>query len=373
MLSTHWRERNALREHDFRFFDVLSRLAADLIERTQASDRLRESEARQRALIEGVPQLVWRAVDGGTWTWVSPQWLAYTGQTEADSLGQGWLDVLHPDDRAGVIARWSEAEHTGAFAFEYRLRHFAEDRYRWFQSRATPVRDEDDRIIEWLGTSTDVDDLRAMQDRQQVLVAELQHRTRNLLGVVHSIAGQTMRTSETLTGFKTAFNNRLGALSRVQGLLSHSESEPVTLDSVLHAELDALGAALMPERVVMRGPPVRLRKHTVETFALALHELATNARKYGALANDRGRLHVSWRTYADEAGRRLSLDWHEIDLDRESEVQSPVTQSGGYGRELIERALPYALQARTTYELGDTDLRCTIDLPLGERAASEER
>lgn len=73
---------------------------------------------------------------------------------------------------------------------------------------------------------------------------------------------------------------------------------------------------------------------------------------------------MTWRAYTDETGPRLGLEWREIDLDRSREERSPTTQPGGYGRELIERALPYVLKARTTYELSDTDLVCTIDLPL---------
>ncbi|MBO1022637.1 PAS domain-containing protein [Methylobacterium sp. SD274] len=347
--------------------------ATDVTTRKRAEDALRESEARQRALIEGVPQLVWRAVDGGQWTWASPQWGAYTGQSEADSLGHGWIAALHPDDRDETLARWEEAERLGTLVVNYRIRNAAEDRYSWFQTRATPVHDERGRIVEWLGTSTDVDDLRTYQERQKVMVAELQHRTRNLLGVVRSIAGQTLRSSETLEDFEVAFTNRLSALSRVQGVLSRADNEPITMDAVLRVELDALGAANMPERVLLSGPKVRLRKRTVEIFALALHELATNARKYGALTTEAGRLEVTWRTYAGEEGERLVLEWRETGLEHVLEEEGPIAKAGGYGRELIERALPYVMQARTTYDLSSTDLHCTIDLPLIDHAQAQDQ
>ncbi len=259
---------------------------------------------------------------------------------------------------------WRAADRIGRLEIEARIYHAPDGRYRWFQTRATAVRDEQGRIVEWLGTSTDVDDLRAYQERQGVMVDELQHRTRNLIGVVRSISAQTMRNSDTMEEFEAAFNQRLGALSRVQGLLSRSDDEPITLGALLRSELAALAADELSERTLTRGPEVRLPKGTVQTFALALHELATNARKYGALANSKGRLQVTWQTYADASGRRLGLEWREIDLDRSREEQSPMMKPGGYGRELIERALPYVLQARTTYDLGETELICTIDLPL---------
>jgi len=92
------------------------------------------------------------------------------------------------------------------------------------------------------------------------------------------------------------------------------------------------------------------------------------ARKYGALVTEDGRLDVTWRVRdADGAGRRLALEWIERGVDRARKETSPAAERGGYGRELIERALPYALGARTSFELGDDGVRCTIDLPLDKR------
>ncbi|CAO4186283.1 sensor histidine kinase [Methylorubrum extorquens] len=124
-------------------------------------------------------------------------------------------------------------------------------------------------------------------------------------------------------------------------------------------ELDARGATALRERVAVGGHCVVLRKGSLQTLALALHELATNARKYGALSNDQGRLWVSWENYTTEAGKpRLALVWLEEGISPAPERRN------GYGRKLIEQALPYALRARTSYELSDAELRCTIDLPL---------
>lgn len=344
-------------------------IVVESTERVLAERRLRESEALFRTLAQGIPHLIWRAGIDGACIWTSPQWIAYTGQDDDRGLGWGWLDAVHPDDVAVARTVWQAAAVSGELAYEHRLRSAAGGRYRWFQTRAAAVRDGRGRIVEWLGTATDIDDLRQLQERQQVMVAELQHRTRNLLGVVRSIAQQTMAATGPGELFKERFNDRLSALSRVQGLLSRSDQEPITLRTLIETELAALNAPAGQTRIRIEGPAVRLRKATVQTFALALHELATNALKYGAFTAPQGALSVTWRICDSEEGRRLLMEWREEGLVRPPGGRDPSLRSG-YGRELIERALPYALKATTHYALNETTLRCTINIPLPEGEAA---
>ncbi len=339
-------------------------VAQDLTDRRLAERALAESERRARSLVEGLPQLVWRAIDHGKWTWASPQWTSFTGQPEQASHGRGWLDTLHPDDRDAAMASWRRAVETGGFDQECRIRR-ADGKYVWFATRATPVRDEHQTIVEWLGTSTEIHAMRELQERQSVLVAELQHRTRNLIAVVQSLAGKTVGEAGSIDDFEDRFGVRLAALSRVQGLLSHlTAGQRVSFDELLGSELSALGATGNGEdKVTLDGPAgVWLRSATVQTFALALHELATNAMKYGALSAPTGRLTVRWRVEADGREPRLHVDWRERGVDTAHVGAS--YQGGGYGRELIERALPYQLKAETTYELGAEGVHCTIAVPI---------
>jgi len=326
---------------------------------------LREAENRLKVLMEGIPQLVWRAVGEGDWTWSGPQWSEHTGLSPEESTGLGWLDAFHPDDRDAAKRAWKEAARKGQFEVEARICHAASHEYRWFQTRALPVRDDFGSVIEWLGTSTDIHELRDMQEHQHVLVAELQHRTRNLMGVVRSMSDKTARASTDLPDFRARFRDRLEALSRVQGLLSRlNEHDRVTFDELIDAELAVLDGAA--DRVIRSGPNgVRLRSSTVQTLSLALHELATNAVKYGALGPlSEGRLRITWSLEPGDTGDHpwLHIDW------RESGVVMPVAGSkptgGGQGRELIERALPYQLKAKTTFELGPDGVHCTISLPV---------
>ena len=366
-----------LRNTDFPIRDVDGRVASiggighDVTGLKRIDLALAAAEQRQRSLVEGIPQLVWSASQPGWWKWASPQWTSHTGQSDADSHGWGWLDMIHPDDREDARAAWDRATDAGGFDVEYRV-HDAHDGYHWFQTRATPVRDDRGSIIEWIGTSTDVDNLRQLQERQRVLVAELQHRTRNLITVVAALSHQTMRDAGSLEEFDQRFSDRLSALSRVQGLLSHlTAGSRVTFDELLRSELTALGA---PDgKVTLDGPAnVPLRSTTIQTFSLALHELATNALKYGALAAPEGHLTIRWKmTDGTARDPRLHVDWRETGVLIEQIDDRP--RGGGYGRELIERALPYQLDAKTTFEIAADGVHCTIELPISTASASMRR
>lgn len=338
----------------------------DIHDQRLAMETIERSELRFRTLIEGMAPLVWRSQGGGKWTWASPQWCAFTGMQEGDTLGIGWLKALHPNDRSKAIDAWSHAQERGTMEFEARIFDAAHDRYRHFRTLARPARSADGRIIEWLGTSTDVHDLLELREHQSVLVAELQHRTRNLMTVVQSIIMRTLKDSTTLDHFRACIDDRMQALARVQGLLSKRDAGMrVAFDALLREELlsqveldeDGNGA-----QVSIHGPAgVPLRSAIVQTLALALHELATNALKYGALASPEGHLDIGWHVHREEEDHWLHIDWRESGVaSMPDEGESP--RGGGYGRALIERALPYQLGARTSYAFEADGVHCTIAL-----------
>ncbi|WP_437872155.1 HWE histidine kinase domain-containing protein [Methylorubrum extorquens] len=331
-----------------------------------ANAALRESEERFRTLASLIPVLLWRSDESGQHNSLNEAWLTYTGQSLQQSQAGGWLEAIHPADRDAVSEAFrSGREQQRLIEVQQRIRRY-DGQYRWFLVRQAPLLDTEGQVTQWIGAAMDIHDLHDLQERQTILVAELQHRTRNLLGVVRSIAHQTMAQTGPTERFREQFNDRLAALSRVQGLLSRSEQEPITLRTLIRTELDALGGGDFANRIHIAGPPVRLRKASMQTLALAVHELATNARKYGALTTEHGRLSVTWRADRDDqGGGNLLIEWIEEGISRPREEQSPTRR--GYGRELIEQAMPYALNAKTHYELGETRLRCAIELPLGER------
>jgi PAS domain S-box-containing protein len=156
-----------LRNHDLRGYVKILR---DSTDEQLVAERLQASEAEFRLLIETIPQLVFRAQGRGAVTWVSSQWLGYTGLSAEDSLRQGWLEAVHPSDRVKTIEAWEQAEHDGTYFIEHRIRRGLDDAYRWFQSRAALVRGGDAQIFGWVGASTDIDGevtLRELLQRSQ--------------------------------------------------------------------------------------------------------------------------------------------------------------------------------------------------------------
>jgi two-component system CheB/CheR fusion protein len=146
----------------------------DVTASKRAEEAVRESERRQREILDAIPPLVWTCQPDGACDWLSGQWLAYTGAAEREVLGFGWLQQVHPDDRDRVAAAWRAAGASAApFEDQLRLRR-ADGAYRWFQTRATPLRDADGRVVRWFGSSSDVDDLM----RAQAALGESERRFR---------------------------------------------------------------------------------------------------------------------------------------------------------------------------------------------------
>lgn len=333
-------------------------IAQDLTERRAAEQALRLNERWQRALIEGIPQLVWRAVDGGHWTWASPQWSAFTGQAERDSHDLGWLGPVHPDDRDRVMDIWAGATARGAFHADYRLWHADEQRFRWFQTRAAPVRNEASEVVEWLGTSTDVDDLRGLQARQATLLAELQHRVRNILAITRAIISRSDDGQRSLEDYVQHLHGRIGALARTQVLLTRAAGQAVDLETIIADELQSQAAS--QTQYALCGPAVCLSPKTAEVVTLAIHELATNATKYGAFARADARLSVNWRL-EDRGDRRwLVLLWQECGVP----VIDAAPRHRGFGAELVTRRIPYELKGHGSLELRAGGLESCIEFPL---------
>ncbi|WP_419730584.1 CheR family methyltransferase [Lichenicola sp.] len=257
------------------------------------------------------------------------------------------------DDLAVVLEHGRPVEHRIQRSSEQQSGHELDETH--YLMRLSAYRDVQHKVEGVVVTFVDITTLAQAELRQTVLIAELQHRTRNLLAMVQAIALQTLGKGGTIESYM----HRLSALGRVQGLISKAANNDVGLGEIVRTELNAHAAD--DERVTVSGPPVTLRLEQVQTFALALHELATNALKYGALTVPSGRLDIAWSLRDDgPKGTQLVLDWHEEGVVIPLEGRD----KRGYGRQLIDRALRFALRAETQYSLRDDGISCRIVMPL---------
>lgn len=333
----------------------------DVTQLSRAEERLRDSEARLRAIVEGIPQLVWRASDGGQWTWSSPQWTEFTGQPEEEALKLGWLDMVASDDRPRVRTAWEEATESGELSIEHRLWNAREGAYRAVHLRAEPVDSGDDKPVEWFGTATDIHELLRLQERQQMLLHELQHRVRNILAVVRSVAARTGRSAETVQAYSETLQGRINAMSRTQNVLTSAPEASVDLYALLQEELRAQSGEIGGQ-VTLEGPTVALSGKPAETLTLALHELATNAAKYGGLSSRRGSVAVRWTiddASEDDAGR-LVIRWSETGV----KIIPP--KKRGFGSELVENIVPYELNGTGELHFGLEGMTCVLILPFSD-------
>jgi PAS domain S-box-containing protein len=361
-------------EGDLELTRELSERIWSAVERARAEAALHESEARFRQFGNASSDVLWiRDAKTLQWEYLSPAFETVYGEARDDVLRgdnlASWADLIEYEDRdraLASIARVRSGEHV---TFDYRIRRPCDGEVRWLRNTDFPLVDEAGRVQRIGSICHDATGEKATAERMGVMVAELQHRTRNLIAVVRSIISHTLTASSSLDGFKLQIDGRLSALSRVQGLLSRSEQEPVTIGALVRLELDALGRDVWQDRVDIAGPEIRLRSSIVQMLALALHELAANARKYGALSTDHGRLRIAWQLEQRGKAPRLALSWVEENVRR---VGAPPDRKG-FGRELIEHALPYSHGAETRYELDETGLRCSIALPLATEGGQERR
>jgi two-component system CheB/CheR fusion protein len=171
-------------------------------------------------------------------------------------------------------------------------------------------------------------------------------------------------TGETVEDYAAHLDGRLGALARAQVLATRDGTSDIDLEDLVREELLSHGA--LPEgRVHIEGRPVRLDAERAELFALAVHELATNAVKFGAFLPAEGRLDVRWAVTGADGDARLAFDWTETGLPPTASLEN----RKGFGTELIERTVRYELGAETSLALESGVLRCSIRLPLARLGA----
>lgn len=440
----------------------------------------RESESRFRTLADNIAAFAWMADANGNIFWYNKRWFDYTGLPFEDAKQWGWPARQHPDHVDRTMERINRCLTTGEVWEDTFPLKGRDGVYRWFLSRAMPIRDDAGNVIRWFGTNTDITEhleeaeknaqlativatsadaiismssdgiiqswnpgaeqlfgysaeevigtsekllfpegaeaefdekyrhlrhgehvlrdtvrrrkdgslldvainvapmrrsdgrifgfsavFRDITERKRVekhlrmVMRELSHRTKNLLAVIVAMVRQTARTSSDVEVLQSQLIQRLQSLSASHDLLVAEDWTGASLEELIRAVLQPF-TGNSADALECKGLPVFINATAAQNLGLALHELATNAAKYGALSTSAGRVHVSWGFELDDAGvRRLVLHWDERNGPR---VSPPTVK--GFGHVVIERVVGQALSAKVNYQFNPEGVRWSITMPL---------
>jgi two-component sensor histidine kinase len=265
--------------------------------------------------------------------------------------------MFHPDDQERAWEQWRHSLATGdPYEIEYRLRHHSGE-YRWVLGRALPVRDPEGAVIRWIGTCTDIDESKRSAERNELLSRELSHRIKNIFAVISGLVSLTGARTGELRPVMKELIGRIAALGRAHEFARpHSpQSAPEVGESTLHGLLTVL---LRPysvdgnSRIGIRGADAMVDDKGATPLALVIHELATNAAKYGALSTSDGHVMVD----ISKNGGQLELVWME---QGGPEITGPPTRHG-FGTDLAELSVSRQLGGEMLKEWLPEGLKVTM-------------
>jgi PAS domain S-box-containing protein len=280
------------------------------------------------------------------------------GWSADEMLGKPTSSIFTPEDQAhGVPEQELSRARSEGVAPNVRW-HRTKDGGRVFlDGQTVALRNDDGTIRGFMKIGKDITERRRNEERQAVLTAELQHRVRNVLATVASLVKRGDATGSTQE-FRERLSGRIAAMARTQTLLTRGAGEGVELDVIVRDEL--LAQAADASRVSVDGPSLILMPKAAEVLTLAIHELTTNAAKYGAIGAPQGNVIVHWRRQARQGRDWLELTWQESGV----EISPRRQMRKGFGTELITRRVPFELKGVGEMQLTETGLLCRISFPL---------
>ena len=283
------------------------------------------------------------------------------GLSRDDDIGvEALLTRIAPEDRASVreaLARTLSPERAGPMEVAFRVAGPAPGEMRWVSAVGRSLFD-DGVCTRFFGVLEDITERKRAEELRSLLASELNHRVKNILSLAQSVVDSTLRTASTLAGARAAAGGRLQALGHAHDRLLANSWEAAPVAELVASVTQSL--SLDPARLEVEGPFVRLGSRAALQLALALHELATNATKYGALSNDTGKVSISW-SVAGAAGpdARFAFGWRE----RGGPTVAPPSRKG-FGTRVIQRATAAAFGGEVTLDYPPEGARWSITAPL---------
>jgi two-component sensor histidine kinase len=327
-----------------------------------AQRKLAKSEERFRALTNATSDVLYRM----NTDWTEMQQLDGRGfLADTDGPSVDWQDLyLLPEERPKVQSAIDEAVRSkSVFQFEHQVRQ-TDGSFGWTLSRAVPIFDDNGEITEWFGAASNITERRRNEEHLRLVVHELNHRVKNNLAMTQAIATQTFRNATDMKEAQARFSARMVALGEANDLLTGERWVGASLRGAIE---QAIRSQCPDEsRCVLTGGDIKLSPKTALALTLSMHELATNALKYGAWSNADGKVDVSFAIYAGPEGvSRLRIEWRETG----GPVVSP-PERRGFGSALVERGLAREMSGEVKMAFLPDGLVCTIDAPESPYAKS---
>jgi PAS domain S-box-containing protein len=283
---------------------------------------------------------------------ISQRMAEVTGRTAGVVPAEGgelMYRAMHPDDEPAVRAAIAGVlSGAGRYEVEYRMFRPDDGRMQWMYGAAVAIKDAEGKPVRVIGVVQDITARKAEDDARNALVGELDHRVKNVLASVQSLAAQSARKTTSLEAFLKTFAGRLEAMASAHALLTATRWRGADIGHIAAAELGGLA----PGQARWSGPEIVLNPRATNALTLALHELATNAVKFGALSAETGRVEVSW---SERPGGGFELTWTE----RGGPSVSPPARRG-FGVTLLERVTGRELGGEARMEFRPDGVRITI-------------
>lgn len=280
------------------------------------------------------------------------------GRSVEDILGRTDVEVLPSDGAAAMIAVKRQVLDNGeAKRVEIPVEEAAG--VRWHDLHIEPLRNEAGEVIGLTCASLDVTERKEGEAHLRLLLRELTHRSKNLLAVIQAMARQTARHTGSVEGFLTQFGARLQALAASHDLLVRESWHGASLSELVRSQLS--GYLDGSSQVSMEGPAIAIKPEAAQNLGLALHELAVNAGKFGALSVPGGRVSITWTRSENPEGGSVEFDWRE-----QLGPKVKIRRKKGFGSMVIERNLARALDAQVDLEFDPNGLHCHIVIPASQ-------
>ena len=331
----------------------------DISERKQAEAALRDREQRLRATYESAFAGIAEVDPDGRFLRVNEELCRLTGYSREELRSLSFRDITVPEDlwRDREQFERQMAGDIGAYRIEKRFIHRNGSQV-WVDLSASRVDDDQGRPLYGVRVLRDITERRRAEEHRELLIHELNHRVKNTLATVQSIAAQSLRNASTAEEAREAMEARLFALAGAHDVLTRENWEGAGLREIVGQAMAPYRSA-RENRLHMAGSEVRLPPRMALAIAMALQELATNAVKYGALSNTSGEIRIAWAVGEEDGERRVRLTWTE---SGGPPVEAPTRR--GFGTRLIERSLAQDLNGRATIAFAPSGVICTAEAPL---------